>query len=112
MAFFTYHGDQKSTEVFGVSFEADKATEVEDKPANLRAIVKLRGNPDFTESVDGVEIAATEDHGAEAEVDALRVEAERMGVKVDKRWKEARLREAIAEAKAGASAWDGEKTVR
>lgn len=52
MAQFTYIGDEQETDAFGLRFPAGVAVEV----ISDHAIKKLRGNPYFCESFDGVEV--------------------------------------------------------
>jgi hypothetical protein len=52
LAHFTYIGDEPGTDAFGLLFPAGVAVEV----TNPHAINKLRGNPFFAESFDGVEV--------------------------------------------------------
>lgn len=52
MAQFTYLGDHAETVTLGLRFRAGEPTEVIDEVA----IAKLRGNPHFVESFDGVEV--------------------------------------------------------
>lgn len=54
MAQFTYIGDEQETGAFGLLFPAGVPVEV----TNEHAIKKLRGNPYFCESIDGVEVVA------------------------------------------------------
>lgn len=52
MAHFTYTGEQQETDAFGLLFPVGVAVEV----THPHAINKLRGNPYFVESFDGVEV--------------------------------------------------------
>ncbi len=56
MAFFAYTGDHAETRVFGLAFPAGEPVEVTD----AHAVQKLRGNRDFIEVFDGVEIVMPE----------------------------------------------------
>jgi hypothetical protein len=58
MTQFVYIGDQEETKVFGVLFQRGEPTTVnlDDEKEQERVVTKLRGNADFTESVDGAEV--------------------------------------------------------
>ena len=56
--------------------------------------------PEFPSVLDQGGVAAS----SADPIDALRADAEALGIKVDRRWKESRLMEAIAEKKAAISA--------
>lgn len=56
MAQFTYIGDEKETSAFGLMFPAGVAVDV----ADAHAIKKLRGNPYFSETFEGVEVLDAE----------------------------------------------------
>lgn len=56
MAKFVYIGDHKETRVFGLAFFQGEPVEVIDETA----IRKLRGNRDFSEYFDGVEVLDAE----------------------------------------------------
>jgi len=52
LAHFTYIGEEPGTDAFGLMFPAGVAVEV----TQPHAINKLRANPYFAESFDGVEV--------------------------------------------------------
>jgi hypothetical protein len=55
---FVYVGDQDETVVFGVKFTRGEPTTVEmtNEKEQAHVVAKLRGNADFTESIDGAEV--------------------------------------------------------
>lgn len=57
---FVYVGDQDDTEVFGITFPRGEpvAVEMTNDKEQAHVVAKLRGNADFTESVDGAEVMA------------------------------------------------------
>jgi len=52
MAQFTYLGDHEAVTLWGIRFPQGVAVDVEDP----HALMKLRGNNHFSETVDGVEV--------------------------------------------------------
>lgn len=76
------------------------AVEVPDAVAKIDFVKALLKNGDLRRvGADELEGEDDDEDGGE-DIDALRAEAEGLGVKVDKRWKDAKLREEIAKAKA------------
>lgn len=113
MRWFTYNGDRQETQLFGLRFLRGVPTSVEGLDAKL--VAKLETNGEFSEAFDGysvsgntVDVQATEvtaatetaDEQQESdELESLRQQAESLGVKVDMRWKAARLQREIEAAK-------------
>lgn len=76
------------------------AVEVPDAVAKIDFVKALLKNGDLRR-VGADELEGEDDDEDDGEdIDALRAEAESLGIKVDKRWKDAKLREEIAKAKA------------
>lgn len=73
------------------------AVEVPDAVAKIDFVKALLENGDLRRV--GADELGDED---EDDIDALRADAEALGIKIDKRWKEAKLREEIAKAQPGA----------
>lgn len=77
------------------------AVEVPDAVAKIDFVKALLKNGDLRRvGADEIEDDDGEEDGDD--IDSLRSEAEVLGIKVDKRWKEAKLREEIAKAQPGA----------
>ena len=118
MRWFTYHGDREETQLFGLRFLRGVPTEIP-QDFDSRFLAKLQGNREFSEAFDGytisgntVDVQETElaekpetvsgsaDTEQESdELEALRQEADSIGLKVDLRWKAARLKREIEAAK-------------
>lgn len=76
------------------------AVEVPDAVAKIDFVKALLKNGDLRRvGADELESEGDDEDGGE-EIEVLRAEAGGLGVKVDKRWKDAKLREEIAKAKA------------
>ena len=114
MRWFTYNGDREETQLFGLRFLRGIPTPVEGLDARL--VAKLETNHEFSEAFDGysvsgntvdvqaTEVAASAEAAADEqqdsdELESLRQQAESLGVKVDMRWKAARLQREIESAK-------------
>lgn len=114
MRWFTYQGDHEETQLFGLRFRRGVPTSVDGLEEKF--IAKLAANSHFSEAFDGysvsgntvdvsaVEVApsfeapADEPHDSD-ELEALRQQADSLGVKVDMRWKAARLQREIESAR-------------
>ena len=116
MRYFTYNGDRLETSLFGLSFRAGRTTAVDPEKVDPKHIAKLAGNPEFSEAAgpdQGTETAPVEPKTEAAqsnenadieqiesdEIEALRQEADTLGLKVDMRWKLPRLRREVEAAR-------------
>jgi hypothetical protein len=116
--YFAYKGDRLETGLFGLSFQAGRPTAVDPATVSPKHIAKLVGNPEFAEVFEGytvtgdtVDVKATEivppvaallspdDRSDSDEIEALRQEADTLGVKIDMRWGLVRLRREVEAAR-------------
>ncbi|MHA6160976.1 hypothetical protein ACX3X6_08740 [Pseudomonas sichuanensis] len=77
------------------------SVEVPDAVVKIDFVKALLKNGDLRR-VGADEREADDDEEEGDDIDSLRADAEALGIKVDKRWKEAKLREEIAKAQPGA----------